>query len=88
MVYQPSGSSHCRSLGASHKYFGAYCLQVIISLTLIFATVPLVHFTSDKAKMGEFVNGRIVTVRDHPPSLRSSPSMQSACLAAGSVSAL
>ena len=38
-------------------------LQVVISLTLIFATVPLVHFTSDKAKMGEFVNGRIVTVR-------------------------
>ena len=37
--------------------------QVVISLTLIFATVPLVHFTSDKAKMGEFVNGRIVTVR-------------------------
>jgi manganese transport protein len=32
-------------------------LQVIISLTLIFATVPLVHFTSSKAKMGEFVNG-------------------------------
>lgn len=32
-------------------------VQVIISLTLIFATVPLVHFTSDKAKMGEFVNG-------------------------------
>jgi len=38
--------------------------QVVISLTLIFATVPLVHFTSDKAKMGEFVNGRIVTVRN------------------------
>lgn len=35
----------------------AAVLQVIISLTLIFATVPLVHFTSDKAKMGEFVNG-------------------------------
>ena len=30
---------------------------MIISLTLVFATVPLVHFTSDKAKMGEFVNG-------------------------------
>lgn len=35
----------------------ACVLQVIISLTLIFATVPLVQFTSDKAKMGEFVNG-------------------------------
>ena len=40
-------------------------VQVVISLTLIFATVPLVHFTSDKEKMGEFVNGRIVTVRAH-----------------------
>ena len=30
---------------------------MIISLTLIFATVPLVHFTSDKEKMGEHVNG-------------------------------
>lgn len=37
---------------------GSACvLQVIISLTLIFATVPLVQFTSDRAKMGEFVNG-------------------------------
>jgi manganese transport protein len=31
--------------------------QVILSLQLSFAVFPLVQFTSDKAKMGEFVNG-------------------------------
>jgi manganese transport protein len=30
--------------------------QVILSLQLSFAVIPLVKFTSDKAKMGEFVN--------------------------------
>jgi manganese transport protein len=30
--------------------------QVILSLQLSFAVFPLVQFTSDKAKMGEFVN--------------------------------
>jgi manganese transport protein len=30
--------------------------QVILSFTLIFAVVPLVHFTSSRAKMGNFVN--------------------------------
>ena len=30
--------------------------QVILSLQLSFAVVPLVSFTSDRAKMGEFVN--------------------------------
>lgn len=30
--------------------------QVILSLALPFAVVPLVRFTSDKKKMGEFVN--------------------------------
>ena len=30
--------------------------QVILSMQLSFAVVPLVMFTSDKAKMGEFVN--------------------------------
>ena len=29
--------------------------QVILSLTLSFAVVPLVHFTSSRAKMGSFV---------------------------------
>jgi manganese transport protein len=31
--------------------------QVILSIQLSFAVVPLVMFTSDKAKMGKFVNG-------------------------------
>jgi manganese transport protein len=32
--------------------------QVILSLQLSFAVVPLVIFTGSRAKMGEFVNGR------------------------------
>ena len=35
--------------------------QVILSLQLSFAVVPLVLFTSEKAKMGEFVNSRLLT---------------------------
>ena len=34
--------------------------QVILSLQLRFAVFPLVMFTSDKLKMGEFVNGSAV----------------------------
>ena len=34
--------------------------QVILSLQLSFAVVPLVRFTSQKAKMGAFVNGRVL----------------------------
>src|SRR3954452_17291946 len=34
--------------------------QVILSLQLSFAVFPLVMFTSDKLKMGEFVNGSLV----------------------------
>jgi manganese transport protein len=36
--------------------------QVILSLQLTFAVIPLVMFTSDKAKMGEFVNPRWVKI--------------------------
>ena len=36
--------------------------QVILSLQLSFAVFPLVSFTSDRAKMGEFVNARWLTV--------------------------
>jgi manganese transport protein len=36
--------------------------QVILSLQLSFAVVPLVMFTSDKVKMGRFVNARWLTV--------------------------
>jgi manganese transport protein len=32
--------------------------QVILSLQLSFAVVPLVYFTSQKRKMGQFVNSR------------------------------
>ncbi len=35
--------------------------QVILSLQLSFAVVPLVRFTSERAKMGRFVNGPILT---------------------------
>ena len=34
--------------------------QVILSLQLSFAVIPLVMFTSDRTKMGEFVNARWV----------------------------
>jgi manganese transport protein len=36
--------------------------QVILSFQLPFAVIPLVQFTSDRAKMGEFVNSRITNV--------------------------
>jgi manganese transport protein len=32
--------------------------QVILSLQLSFAVIPLVLFTGNRKKMGEFVNGR------------------------------
>jgi len=34
--------------------------QVILSFQLSFAVFPLVMFTSDKRKMGEFVNGKVI----------------------------
>lgn len=36
--------------------------QVILSLQLSFAVVPLVLFTSDKLKMGKFVNSRLMKI--------------------------
>ena len=36
--------------------------QVILSLQLPFAVVPLIHFTSDRARMGSFANPRWVKV--------------------------
>ena len=36
--------------------------QVILSLQLPFAVIPLIHFTSDRKKMGSFVNPRWVKV--------------------------
>jgi manganese transport protein len=35
--------------------------QVILSLQLSFAVVPLVLFTSQRSKMGAFVNSRVLT---------------------------
>jgi manganese transport protein len=35
--------------------------QVILSMQLSFAVIPLVMFTSDRAKMGTMVNGRALT---------------------------
>jgi manganese transport protein len=39
--------------------------QVILSMQLSFAVFPLVRFTSDRAKMGEFVNARWLTWLAH-----------------------
>ncbi len=36
--------------------------QVILSFQLPFAVIPLVQFTSNRAKMGEFTNSRLTTV--------------------------
>jgi manganese transport protein len=36
--------------------------QVVLSLQLPFAVIPLVRFTGDRAKMGAFVNSRGLTV--------------------------
>jgi manganese transport protein len=35
--------------------------QVILSLQLSFAVVPLVRFTGERSKMGEFANGRLLS---------------------------
>jgi manganese transport protein len=36
--------------------------QVVLSFQLPFAVIPLVQFTSERAKMGEFVNSRITVI--------------------------
>src|SRR5215831_18981750 len=36
--------------------------QVILSFQLPFAVIPLIQFTADRSKMGEFANSRVVTV--------------------------
>jgi NRAMP (natural resistance-associated macrophage protein)-like metal ion transporter len=47
--YGASGTTHLLILS-----------QVVLSLQLPFAVVPLVRFTNDKAKMGEFANGPLL----------------------------
>src|SRR6201984_859104 len=36
--------------------------QVLLSFQLAFAVIPLIQFTGDRSKMGEFTNGRMTTV--------------------------
>jgi len=36
--------------------------QVVLSMQLPFAIIPLIHFTSDRTKMGEFANGLWVNI--------------------------
>ncbi len=36
--------------------------QVVLSFQLPFAVVPLIQFTGDRAKMGEFTNGRLTAI--------------------------
>ena len=36
--------------------------QVILSFQLPFAVIPLIQFTGDRAKMGEFANSRFTSV--------------------------
>ena len=55
--------------------------QVILSMQLSFAVIPLVMFTSDKLKMGEFVNEILSKVvyseRVHPVEMISKVSLGS-----------
>jgi len=44
-LYGPSGTAHLLIVS-----------QIVLSLQLPFAVIPLVKFTSDRAKMGEFTN--------------------------------
>ncbi len=43
--------------GATGSYKLIILSQIIISFQLPFAVIPLVHFTSDRKRMGEFANG-------------------------------
>jgi manganese transport protein len=36
--------------------------QVVLSMQLAFAVIPLVRFTSDRKKMGEFVNNKLTNI--------------------------
>ena len=48
--------------GSEGSYQLLILSQVILSLQLPFAIIPLIHFTSDGRKMGVFANGRILRV--------------------------
>jgi manganese transport protein len=36
--------------------------QVVLSFQLPFAVIPLIQFTGDRTKMGEFVNSRLTSI--------------------------
>src|SRR5689334_23221216 len=48
--------------GESSTYHLLLLSQVILSMQLPFAVIPLIHFTGDKRRMGEFANRLWVTV--------------------------
>ena len=49
-------------MGESHTTALLIFSQVVLSFQLPFAVVPLIQFTSDRSKMGEFTNGPFTTV--------------------------
>jgi manganese transport protein len=49
-------------MGENHVTSLLILSQVILSFQLPFAVVPLIQFTSDRSKMGEFVNGRLIAM--------------------------
>jgi manganese transport protein len=49
-------------MGEGHVTALLILSQVILSFQLPFAVVPLIQFTGDRAKMGEFVNGRLTAI--------------------------
>jgi manganese transport protein len=49
-------------MGENHTTSLLILSQVILSFQLPFAVVPLIQFTSDRSKMGEFTNGTFTTI--------------------------
>ena len=49
-------------MGEGHVTALLILSQVVLSFQLPFAVVPLIQFTGDRAKMGEFVNSRLTAV--------------------------
>ncbi|HEX3375904.1 MAG TPA: Nramp family divalent metal transporter [Candidatus Acidoferrales bacterium] len=49
-------------MGESHTTSLLILSQVVLSFQLPFAVVPLIQFTSDRSKMGEFTNGTFTTI--------------------------
>jgi len=49
-------------MGEGHVTALLILSQVVLSFQLPFAVIPLIQFTSDRSKMGEFTNSRITTI--------------------------